>query len=118
MPMTGTPGEELLYPLLVPGTSGLANKSFALIDHLRPIDKRWGRRVFGELAVDEIAAIDEGSAVFRGLGDRLNGSGPPACFRSICGNYLKRKTGTQLRMLSCGCIYDKLGRSKPRRLSL
>lgn len=33
------------------------------------------RRVFGELAQEEIAAIDEGLAVFLGLGDRLHGGG-------------------------------------------
>jgi hypothetical protein len=33
-PITGTPGKGLLYPPLTPGKSGLAKKSFALIDHL------------------------------------------------------------------------------------
>lgn len=75
VPITGTPGEGLLYPPLAPGNSGLAKKSFALIDHLRSIDKRRVRRMFGELAREEIAAIDEGLAVFLGLGDRLHGAG-------------------------------------------
>jgi mRNA interferase MazF len=78
VPVTGTPGEGLLYPPLAPGQSGLAKKSFALIDQLRSLDKRRIRRVFGELARDEIAAIDEGLAVFLGLGDQLHGSVPPA----------------------------------------
>jgi mRNA interferase MazF len=73
VPVTGTPGEGLLYPPLAPGQSGLAKKSFALIDHLRSIDKRRIRRVFGELAREEIGAIDEGLAAFLGLGDRLGG---------------------------------------------
>jgi mRNA interferase MazF len=77
VPITGTPGEGLLYPPLAPGKSGLVKKSFALIDHLRSIDKRRVRRVFGEIARDEIAAIDEGLAVFLGLGDRLPGAGAP-----------------------------------------
>jgi mRNA interferase MazF len=77
VPVTGTPGEGLLYPPLAPGQSGLAKKSFALIDHLRSIDKRRVRRVFGELAREEIGAIDEGLAVFLGLGDRLDRSGAP-----------------------------------------
>jgi mRNA interferase MazF len=77
VPVTGTPGEGLLYPLLAPGRSGLAKQSFALIDHLRSIDKRRVRRVFGELARDEMAAIDEGLAVFLGLGDRLHAPGAP-----------------------------------------
>jgi mRNA interferase MazF len=71
VPVTGTPGEGLLYPALAPGQSGLAKKSFALIDQLRSIDKRRIRRVFGELAREEIAAIDEGLAVFLGLRDRF-----------------------------------------------
>ena len=78
VPITGTPGEGLLYPPLAPGPSGLAMQSFALIDHLRSIDKRRIRRVFGELPREEIAAIDEGLAVFLGLGDRLHGASAPA----------------------------------------
>ena len=77
VPVTGTPGEGLLYPPLAPGQSGLARKSFALIDHLRSIDKRRVRRVFGELSREEMAAIDEGLAVFLGLGDRLHAPGAP-----------------------------------------
>lgn len=71
VPITGTPGEGLLYPPLTPGESGL-KQSFALIDHVRSIDKRRIRRVFGELAREEIAAIDDGLALFLGLGDRLH----------------------------------------------
>ena len=77
VPVTGTPGEGLLYPPLAPGKSGLAKKSFALIDHLRSVDKRRVRSVFGELGREEIAAIDEGLAVFLGLGDRLHGASAP-----------------------------------------
>jgi mRNA interferase MazF len=81
VPVTGTAGEGLLYPPLAPGQSGLAKKSFALIDHLRSIDKRRIRRVFGELAWEEMAALDEGLAVFLGLGDRLYGLGTPPAER-------------------------------------
>jgi mRNA interferase MazF len=77
VPVTGTPGEGLLYPPLAPGKSGLAKRSFALIDHLRSVDKRRVRSVFGELSHEEIAAIDEGLAVFLGLGDRLHGADAP-----------------------------------------
>jgi len=73
VPVTGAAGEGLLYPPLAPGKSGLAKKSFALIDQLRSIDKRRVRGVFGELAPGEIAAIDQGLAVFLGLGERLQG---------------------------------------------
>ncbi len=78
VPVTGTPGEGLLYPSLAPGTSGLAKKSYALIDHLRSIDKRRVRRIFGELSREEMAAIDEGLAVFLGLrqGPHLRGTPP------------------------------------------
>ena len=74
VPVTVTPGEGLLYiPRAWPG--GLAKESFALIDHVRSVDKRRIRRVFGELTREEIAAIDEGLAIFLGLGDRLHGAG-------------------------------------------
>ena len=77
VPVTGTPGEGLLYPPLAPGPSGLARKSFALIDHVRSIDKRRVRRAFGELSQQEMAAIDEGLVVFLGLGNRLHAPGAP-----------------------------------------
>lgn len=73
VPITGTAGEGLLYPPLMPGKSGVAKRSFALIDHLRSIDKRRVRRVFGELPAEEMATIDEGLAVFLGLGDGAAG---------------------------------------------
>ena len=69
VPITGTSGEGLLYPSLAPGPTGLAKSSYALIDHLRSIDKRRIRRVFGEVAREEIAAIDEGLTAFLGLGE-------------------------------------------------
>jgi mRNA interferase MazF len=77
VPVTGKPGEGLLYPPLAPGQSGLAKKSFALIDQLRSIDKRRIRSVFGELSREEITAINEGLAVFLGIGDWLHGADAP-----------------------------------------
>jgi mRNA interferase MazF len=77
VPVTGTPGEGLLYPPLAQGKSGLAKRSFALIDHLRSVDKRRVRSVFGDLSREEIAVIDEGLAVFLGLGDRLHSADAP-----------------------------------------
>jgi hypothetical protein len=65
-----TVGRE--YPALNPGKSGLVKTSCALIDHLRSIDKRRIRSVFGELSVDEIAAVDEGLVAFLGLSSRLH----------------------------------------------
>ena len=75
VPVTGTPGEGLLYPPLAPGNSGLSRKSFALIDQLRSVDKRRVRSVFGKLAANEIAAIDEGLEAFLGLGGPFDAAG-------------------------------------------
>lgn len=75
VPLTGTPGQGLLYPELAPGESGLAKRSFALIDHLRSVDKRRVRKAFGALARHEIDAIDEGLAAFLGLDKWLHRKG-------------------------------------------
>jgi mRNA interferase MazF len=74
VPITGKPGEGLLYPALTPSESGLAKKSFALIDHLRSIDKRRIRRVLGEIVLDEMDALDDGLALFLGMSGRLRRS--------------------------------------------
>lgn len=68
VPVTGTRGEGALYPKMSPGTSGFTKTSYALVDHLRSIDKRRIRRVFGRVAKDELAAIDQGLELFLGLG--------------------------------------------------
>ena len=78
VPVTGTHGEGLLYPPLAPGKSGLAKRSFALIDQLRSIDKRRLRRVFGRIAKEEMDAIDGGLLLFLGLEERLSDSGERA----------------------------------------
>lgn len=67
VPVTGTRGEGSLYPELSPGKSGLTRTSFALIDHLRSIDKRRIRRVFGRLSEEELGAVDQGLELFLGL---------------------------------------------------
>ena len=67
VPVTGTPGEGALYPELSPGKSGLTKTSFALIDHLRSVDKRRIRRVFGRVTQDELAAVAQGLELFLGL---------------------------------------------------
>ena len=69
VPVTGTPGHGLLYPPLSPGRSGLAKPSFALIDHLRSVDKRRIVRVFSQLPDDEIEAVNVGLTIFLGLGE-------------------------------------------------
>jgi mRNA interferase MazF len=78
VPVTGALGEGALYPELSPGGSGLAKRSFALIDQLRSVDKRRVRRVFGQVAADEMGAVDDGLALFLGLADRL---GPAPALR-------------------------------------
>jgi mRNA-degrading endonuclease toxin of MazEF toxin-antitoxin module len=60
---------------LEPGRNGLTKKSFALIDHLRSIDKRRIRRVLGETAPEEMSAVDDGMALFLGMGDRSRRTG-------------------------------------------
>jgi hypothetical protein len=76
VPVTGPPGEGALYPELSPGPSGLAKRSYALIDRLRSVDKRRVRRVFGSVASEEMSAVDDGLALFLGLGGRLEPSPP------------------------------------------
>ena len=67
VPITGTAGTGALYPALSPGKSGLTKASYALVDHLRSVDKRRIRRVFGRVKDDELEAIDEGLELFLGL---------------------------------------------------
>lgn len=75
VPVTGTLGEGALYPMLQPGRSGLAKASCALIDHLRSVDKRRVRRVFGVVSSSELDALDEGLALFLGLRAMLHSLG-------------------------------------------
>jgi mRNA interferase MazF len=67
VPVTGTPGAGALYPTLAPGASGLMKTSFALVDHLRSIDKRRIRRLFGQISQAELGSVDEGLCLFLGL---------------------------------------------------
>lgn len=68
LPITGTAGVGALYPALSPGPSGLTKASCALVDHLRSIDKRRIRRIFGKVSSTELANIDQGLELFLGLG--------------------------------------------------
>ena len=67
VPVTGTSGVGALYPALSAGTSGLTRTSYALVDHVRSIDKRRVRRIFGQLSSIELATIDQGLELFLGL---------------------------------------------------
>lgn len=68
VPVTGTAGHGALYPELAAGSSGLVKTSYALVDHLRSIDKRRIRRIFGQVSPSELADIDQGLELFLGLG--------------------------------------------------
>jgi mRNA-degrading endonuclease toxin of MazEF toxin-antitoxin module len=68
VPITGTAGNGALYPTLAPGSSGLTKASYALVDHLRSIDKRRIRRIFGQVSPIELASVDQGLELFLGLG--------------------------------------------------
>lgn len=70
VPLTGTAGNGALYPALAPGSSGLTKASCALVDHVRSIDKRRIRRIFGQVSASELTGIDQGLELFLGL--RLN----------------------------------------------
>jgi mRNA-degrading endonuclease toxin of MazEF toxin-antitoxin module len=77
VPVTGTRGEGALYPPLLPGKSGLTKPSYALVDHLRSVDKRRVRRAFGQVAPAELSAVDEGLLLFLGLHERTTSSSVP-----------------------------------------
>ena len=68
VPLTGRPGRGALYPEVLPGESGLAKPSFALVDQLRSVDKRRVVRAFGRVAAMELSRIDEGLRLYLGLG--------------------------------------------------
>jgi mRNA interferase MazF len=67
IPVTGTAGDGALYPSLAPGSSGLTKASYALVDHLRSIDKRRIRRIFGQVTPNELSSVDQGLELFLGL---------------------------------------------------
>jgi mRNA interferase MazF len=67
VPVTATAGVGALYPALAPGSSGLTKPSSALVDHIRSIDKRRIRRMFGQVSTAELANIDQGLELFLGL---------------------------------------------------
>lgn len=68
VPVTGTAGNGALYPGLAAGSSGLTKASYALVAHLRSIDKRRIRRIFGRVSPNELVSIDQGLELFLGIG--------------------------------------------------
>ena len=67
VPVTRSAGIGALYPALSPGRSGLRQRSFALSDQVRSVDKRRVRRSYGKLPRVELSAIDRGLRLFLGL---------------------------------------------------
>ena len=67
VPITGTPAPGAIYPPLAPGGNGLTKPSYALVDHLRSIDKQRIRRCYGQVSEAELASIDAGLRLYLGL---------------------------------------------------
>jgi mRNA interferase MazF len=67
VPVTSTPARGALYPELAPGKNGLTKVSYALIDHLRCVDKQRIRRALGTISSDELRSVDDGLELFLGL---------------------------------------------------
>jgi mRNA interferase MazF len=67
VPITGRAGEGALYPSLAAGGSGLRQTSWALTDQVRSVDKRRVQRLVGRVSEAELAAIDQGLALYLGL---------------------------------------------------
>ncbi len=67
VPLSGRSGEGALYPDVGTGTSGLRQPSWALVDHVRSVDKRRVLRVVGRVEESQLAAIDQGLQLFLGL---------------------------------------------------
>jgi mRNA interferase MazF len=68
VPVTGTAGVGALYPALAAGSGGLTKPSCALVDHLRSVDKRRIRRLYGRISASELASVEQGLELFLGLG--------------------------------------------------
>ena len=67
IPITKTPGEGALYPVLSPGISGLRTRSYALVDQVRSVDKRRIIKIFGQIKKEELKAVEEGLRLFLGM---------------------------------------------------
>ncbi len=77
VPISSTLGKGVLYPVLAPGASGLRTESSALVDHLRSVDKKRVRKVYGQITASELEAIDMGLLAFLGIAD--NSPTSPDC---------------------------------------
>ncbi|MET0596150.1 MAG: type II toxin-antitoxin system PemK/MazF family toxin [Polyangiaceae bacterium] len=73
VPLSGARSIGALYPALAPGKGGIIKTSYALIDHVRSVDKRRIRKIFGFVTKAELSAIDRGLALYLSL---ATGSSP------------------------------------------
>lgn len=65
VPLTSTSAPGALYPSVGPGPrSGLSRPSFAMVDHLRSVDKRRVRGIMGRVTLEEMQALDLGLRLF------------------------------------------------------
>lgn len=60
VPISSTVGEGALYPRLEPGPSGLRNRSYALVDQIRSLDKLRVKKLYGVISPAELRCIEEG----------------------------------------------------------
>ncbi len=67
VPVSGREGVGALYPELAEGASGLRQRSWALADQVRSVDKRRVQRLVGQVAAAELTAIDQALALYLGL---------------------------------------------------
>ena len=67
VPLTRTPGRGILYPWIPREAGGLTADSYALADQVRSIDKARVVRIFGRVADEQMAAVDDGLRAFLGL---------------------------------------------------
>ena len=67
VPVSSTPGEGALYPKLDPGPSGLRNRSYALVDQLRSVDKQRVVKLYGLISPEELHTLDEGIRLYLSL---------------------------------------------------
>ena len=68
VPVTSTPGEGALYPMLEAGSGGLRNRSFALVDQIRALDKQRVRKLYGRISPSELRSIEDGLRLYLALG--------------------------------------------------
>jgi mRNA interferase MazF len=68
VPVTRTPGRGALYPSVTPAPrTGLREVSYALVDHVRSIDKRRVVSIHGPILADELDRVSEGLMLYLGL---------------------------------------------------